>query len=84
LNEREAIVVTSSSFQGTPSTLRLKLEFQIQENMKIEQVVRILNDLRYLDWSSLYKQPKTILPLHIVQNLAKLSKEDIKVPYIPR
>ena len=34
---------------------------------------------RYLDWNSLFSQPKTILPLHIVQNLAKLSKEDVSI-----
>ena len=83
-NYNEAILVTASSFQGTPSTLKLIIEFQIKEDMDIEELSKIFNDLRYLDWSSLYKQPKTILPLHIVQNLAKLSKEDIQVPYIPR
>jgi hypothetical protein len=81
---RHALIVTSPAHQGTPVPLRLKIEFQVIENMDIHQILKIFNDLRYLDWSSLYRQPKTILPLHIVQNLAKLSKEDIMVPYVPR
>ncbi|MFQ6077117.1 MAG: hypothetical protein ACE5Z5_13470, partial [Candidatus Bathyarchaeia archaeon] len=76
--------VTSPAYQGTPSPMRMKIEFQIIEDMEIRQILRVFNDLRYLDWSSLYKQPKTILPLHIVQNLAKLSKEDVVIPYVPR
>ena len=83
-NDKEALIVTTPGFQGTPSTLKLRIEFQIKEDMNIEELLKIFNDLRYLDWSSLYKQPKTILPLHIVQNLAKLSKEDVDVPYVPR
>ena len=80
----EAIIVTSRPRIGTASTTRLNLIYQINNDMTIEQVVKIFNDLRYLDWSSLFQQPKTILPLHIVQNLAKLTKEDIIVPYDPR
>jgi hypothetical protein len=83
-NDREALAATASTFQGTPATLRFKIMYQITENMNVEDILRIFNDLRYLDWSSIYKQPKTILPLHIVQNLAKLSKDDILIPYIPR
>lgn len=81
---QNAIFVTSPAYQGTPSPMRMKIEFQIIEDMEIRQILRVFNDLRYLDWSSLYKQPKTILPLHIVQNLAKLSKEDVVIPYVPR
>jgi hypothetical protein len=83
-NDNEAILVTSPGFHGTASTIKLISEFQIKEDMNVQELSKIFNDLRYLDWSSLYKQPKTILPLHIVQNLAKLSKEDVQVPYIPR
>jgi hypothetical protein len=81
---REAIVVTSSAGRGTAAPVRIRFEYQLVEDMAIDQAIRIFNDLRYLDYTSLYKQPKTILPLHIVQNLAKLSKEDVSVPYIPR
>lgn len=80
----DAILVTSQPKIGTASTTRLKLTYQITNDMNIEQIARIFNDLRYLDWNSLFSQPKTILPLHIVQNLAKLSKEDVIVPYVPR
>ncbi len=83
-NPHDAIIVTSKPRIGTASSTRLNLTYQINNNMNIEQIVRIFNDLRYLDWSSLFQQPKTILPLHIVQNLAKLTKEDIIVPYDPR
>ncbi|MBA7565640.1 hypothetical protein ES708_07325 [subsurface metagenome] len=83
-NPKEAIIITSKPRIGTASTTRLNLIHQINDDMNIEQIVKIFNDLRYLDWSSLFQQPKTILPLHIVQNLAKLSKEDIVVPYDPR
>jgi len=81
---KEAILVTSQPKIGTASTTRLNLSYQITNDMNIEQIARIFNDLRYLDWNSLFSQPKTILPLHIVQNLAKLSKEDVIVPYVPR
>ncbi len=80
----QAMGVTSNPRKGTPEVLRLSLDFQIKENMTIKQVYHIFNDLRYLDYSSLFMQPKTILPLHIVQNLAKLSKDDIEVPYVTR
>ncbi len=83
-NEKKALIVTAKAHQGTSAAIRINLDFQINEDMIIDQVIQIFNDLRYLDWSSLYKQPKTILPLHIVQNLAKLSAHDINVPYIPR
>jgi len=83
-DRNSALIVTTEPPQGTAATLRLKIEYQIFDDMNIDQVLAIFNDLRYLDWDSLYKQPKTILPLHIVQNLAKLSKEDVTVPYIPR
>ncbi|MHA1364825.1 MAG: Piwi domain-containing protein [Candidatus Heimdallarchaeota archaeon] len=83
-NDKSALIVTAKAHQGTPAAIRINLDYQINDDMKIDQVNQIFNDLRYLDWSSLYKQPKTILPLHIVQNLAKLSAHDIHVPYIPR
>ncbi|MBS7633645.1 hypothetical protein KEJ15_08565 [Candidatus Bathyarchaeota archaeon] len=83
-SDKTALIVTCGSYIGTPVTLRLNLDYQITDDMKIEKITHMFNELRYLDWSSLYRQPKTILPLHIVQNLAKLSKEDIEVPYIPR
>jgi len=80
----KAILVTAKPFKGTPDSLRLNIEYQIKNDLNIIDIVRIFNDLRFLDWESLYKQPKTILPLHIVQNLAKFSKEDIEIPYAPR
>ena len=83
-DESNAVIVTTEAHQGTALPLKLRLEYQLVNDMDIKQVVQIFNDLRYLDYTSLYKQPKTILPLHIVQNLAKLSKEDISVPYVPR
>ena len=84
LGPEQAIVVTSSTGRGTAAPVRIRFEYQLVEDMSIEQAIKIFNDLRYLDYTSLYKQPKTILPLHIVQNLAKLSKEDVNVPYVPR
>ena len=83
-NSKQAILVTARPIKGTPDSLRLAIEHQLIDDMDISQVVRIFNDLRFLDWESLYKQPKTILPLHIVQNLAIYSKEDILIPYAPR
>lgn len=90
-NESEAILVTCGNgprgkraLRGTPQPIRLKIIHQVRKLLTIQQVVQIFNDLRYLDYSSLMKQPKTILPLHIVQNLAKLIKEGIEVPYDPR
>lgn len=83
-DDKDAIILTSRPRKGTASTTRLSLIYQLKNDMNIEQISRIFNDLRYLDWSSLFQQPKTILPLHIVQNLAKLTKEDIIVPYYPR
>jgi len=83
-DESNAVIVTTEVHRGTALPLKLRLEYQLVNDMDIKQVVHIFNDLRYLDYTSLYKQPKTILPLHIVQNLAKLSKEDISVPYVPR
>ncbi len=79
-----SIIITSKPRIGTSSSTRLNFTYQMNNDIDIEQISRIFNDLRYLDWSSLFQQPKTILPLHIVQNLAKLSKEDIYVPYDPR
>ena len=84
MSPKEAVIVTSKAYHGTALPLKLRLEYQIRDDMQVSQVVKIFNDLRYLDYSSLFTQPKTILPLHIVQNLAKLSKEDVTVPYIPR
>ncbi len=83
-DSRHAMGVTSITRLGTPAVLRLGLEFQIVEDMTIKDIYHIFNDLRYLDYDSLFSQPKTILPLHVVQHLAKLSKEDIIVPYVPR
>lgn len=88
----EAIIVTfgndpsskKRTLRGTPQPIRLKIVHQMKREISIEQLCQIFNDLRYLDYSSLLKQPKTILPLHIVQNLAKLIKEGISVPYDPR
>jgi hypothetical protein len=39
------------------------------EKLKIELKKKFI-DLRYIDWNTLFSQLKTILPLHIVQNLA--------------
>jgi argonaute-like protein implicated in RNA metabolism and viral defense len=83
-SESMALAITARAARGTPNAFRLEIEYQIKEDTQIDTILQIFNDLRYLDWSSLYMQPKMILPLHIVQNLAKLSKEDILVPYIPR
>ena len=83
-DSKRAILVTAKPFKGTPDSLRLTIEHQLKEDLDIKNIVLIFNDLRFLDWESLYKQPKTILPLHIVQNLAKYSKEDINIPYAPR
>jgi hypothetical protein len=83
-NEKDAILLTSKPKIGTASTTRLQLTYQTNHTMNISDITSIFNDLRYLDWSSLFQQPKTILPLHIVQNLAILQKEDIIVPYDPR
>ena len=83
-NSKEAVLVTSKPRIGTASTTRLQLTYQGIKDMDITKIISIFNDLRYLDWSSLFQQPKTILPLHIVQNLAILQKEDVIVPYDPR
>ncbi len=81
---KEAILITSRPRFGTAATTRIELTHQMNNNIDISQIAKMFNDLRYLDWNSLFSQPKTILPLHIVQNLAKLSKEDVIVPYDPR
>ncbi|MCI0504418.1 hypothetical protein L0Y65_06980 [Candidatus Micrarchaeota archaeon] len=83
-DNKHAILVTARTRKGSPAALRLNIDFEITPDMDVLQLSQIFNELRYLDWSSIYAQPKTILPLHIVQNLAKLNKEDITVPYIPR
>ncbi len=90
-NENEALVVTygndprgKRALRGTPQPTIIKIIHQVRKSMSIEQIIQIFNDLRYLDYSSIMKQPKTILPLHIVQNFAKLIKEGIEVPYDPR
>ncbi|MFX1477954.1 MAG: Piwi domain-containing protein [Promethearchaeota archaeon] len=81
---KEALLITSRPRIGTAATTRIELTHQLISNTDISQIAKMFNDLRYLDWNSLFSQPKTILPLHIVQNLAKLSKEDVIVPYDPR
>lgn len=83
-DSRRALMATAKTAIGTADPLRFDLVYQIKDDMTIEGILHMFNDLRYLDWDSLYRQPKTIMPLHIVQNLAKLGKEDINVPYIPR
>ncbi len=83
-NDKEALLITSRPYRGTATSQRLVLTHQGINNMNIIEISQLFNDLRYLDWNSLFNQPKTILPLHIVQNLAILNKEDINVPYIPR
>lgn len=84
-NEKEALIVTYGNTYGkTPKPLRLSIVSQLENEFTIRDIIQMFNHLRYLDYSSIYAQPKTILPLHIVQNQALLNKEDINVPYVAR
>jgi hypothetical protein len=83
-DENHGMGITSKGRHGTPEVMRINLEFQMVEDMTVKQIYHIFNDLRYLDYDSLYTQPKNMLPLVIVHNLAKLAREDIDVPYDPR
>lgn len=80
-----ALLVSSTPRFGTASPLHINYEATIGGSITpMKRIVVEFFDLANLDWRSVYLQPKTPLPLQLVQSLGELLTLDIEAPaYIP-
>ncbi len=80
-----ALLVSSAPKFGTADPIHVNYEASVGGSptpMKV--IVGEFFDLTNLDWRSVYQQPKTPLPLQLVQSLGELLTLDIETPpYIP-
>lgn len=80
-----ALLVSSAPKFGTADPIHVNYEASVGGSptpMKV--IVGEFFDLANLDWRSVYQQPKTPLPLQLVQSLGELLTLDIETPpYIP-
>lgn len=85
LPDNRALLVSSAPKFGTADPLHVNYEAAVggsPTSMKV--LVSEFFDLTNLDWRSVYQQPKTPLPLQLVQSLGELLTLDIESPsYIP-
>ena len=85
LPENRALVVSSAPKFGTADPIHVDYVAAVggpPTAMKV--IVGEFFDLTNLDWRSVYQQPKTPLPLQLVQSLGELLTLDIETPpYIP-
>ena len=85
LPDNRALLVSSAPKFGTADPVHINYEASVGGSptaMKV--IVNEFFDLTNLDWRSVYQQPKTPLPLQLVQSLGELLTLDIESPpYIP-
>ena len=79
------LLVSSMPKFGTAAPLHINYVARVGDSpTSMEQIVWEFFDLANLDWRSVYQQPKTPLPLQLVQSLGELLTLDIETPpYIP-
>src|SRR6266571_2928185 len=80
-----ALLVSSSPKFGTADPIHVNYEASVGGSLTtMKRIVGEFFDLTNLDWRSVYQQPKTPLPLQLVQSLGDLLTLDIESPpYIP-
>lgn len=85
LPENRALLVSSAPKFGTADPLHVNYEATVGGSPTVmKTIVGEFFDLANLDWRSVYQQPKTPLPLQLVQSLGELLTLDIESPpYIP-
>lgn len=85
LPDNRALLVSSAPRFGTADPIHVNYESAIGGTpTAMTTIVAEFFDLTNLDWRSVYQQPKTPLPLQLVQSLGELLTLDIESPtYIP-
>lgn len=70
----EVHLVSSLPFTGTTNLIRLQIKSQSKKTFTPQTLVSFINDMRYLDAGSPYKQPKLPIVSHMVHNKANFSR----------
>lgn len=76
-----ALLVSSAPRFGTADPIHVNYEAAVGDRpTAMTTIVSEFFDLTNLDWRSVYQQPKTPLPLQLVQSLGELLTLDIESP----
>jgi hypothetical protein len=83
--DQTSLICASQPRRGTTKPIRLEYRASVGgDPYPMDALIREFSDLSYLDWRSVYLQPKTPLILQLVQSLGELLTLDIETPtYIP-
>ncbi|MFQ5911253.1 MAG: hypothetical protein ACE5IJ_11135, partial [Thermoplasmata archaeon] len=83
--DQTCLICASQPRRGTTNPIRLEYRASVGgDSYPMDALIQEFSDLSYLDWRSVYLQPKTPLILQLVQSLGELLTLDIETPtYIP-
>jgi hypothetical protein len=75
-------LIGSYPYIGTSQPLRVRIALQTKNIFTASSALQFIHDMRYLDFTSPYVQPREAIFMHVVDKKAKLSRHGA-VPYIP-
>jgi len=75
-------LIGSYPYIGTSQPLRVRIALQTKKIFTARSAIQFIHDMRYLDFTSPYTQPREAIFMHVVDKKAKLARHGA-VPYIP-